>query len=205
MTSDFLCPVTEIFIFALILLFWIPRVISMSLPFPWSQLDVGSPKLWFRLCSRSFPIIVQLPDWNRETDLFQHIYEWNPFFFNENRVCSLPNTVHHHPGQECPKCEWLLRGALLIPEPHQAFTLPVPGQSCHFLNHKPRVLHQEDVTQDPGLCGYIHSVLFKGGIAVASRILEESETHTSVSLSSYLQLPPIFRPSIIIGFISLFW
>ena len=156
MTSDFLCPVTEIFIFALILLFCIPRVISMSLPFPWSQLDMGSPKLWFRLCSRSFPIIVHLPDWNRETDLFQHIYEWNPFFFNENRVCSLPNTVHHHPGQECPKCEW---AALLIPEPQQAFTLPVPGQSCHFLDQNWEIQPQEDVTQDPGLCGCTHCVL----------------------------------------------
>ena len=28
--------------------------------------------------------------------------------------------------------------ALLIPEPLQAFTLLVPGQSCHFLDQKPR-------------------------------------------------------------------
>ena len=34
MTSDFLGPVTEIFVFALILVSWIPRIISMSLPFP---------------------------------------------------------------------------------------------------------------------------------------------------------------------------
>ena len=34
MTSDFLGPVTEIFVFALILLSWIPRIISMSRPFP---------------------------------------------------------------------------------------------------------------------------------------------------------------------------
>ena len=34
--------------------------------------------------------------------------------------------------------ECLLGAALLILEPHQAFTLPVPGQSCHFLDHKPR-------------------------------------------------------------------
>ena len=109
---------------------WISPFLEAS--WRWAPLNCDSD------CSRSFPIIVHLPDWNRETDLFQHIYEWNSFFFNENRVCSLPNTVHHHPGQECPKCEWLLRGALLIPEPHQAFTLPVPGQSCHFLDHKPR-------------------------------------------------------------------
>ena len=34
------------------------------------------------------------------------------------------------------KC--LLRVALLIPEPHQAFTLPMPGQSCHFLSQRLR-------------------------------------------------------------------
>ena len=57
MTSDFLCPVTEIFVFALSLVSWIPQIISESLPFPWSQLEVGSSQLWFRLAldpSRSF-------------------------------------------------------------------------------------------------------------------------------------------------------
>ena len=34
MTSDFLGPVTEIFVFALSLVSWIPRIISVSLPFP---------------------------------------------------------------------------------------------------------------------------------------------------------------------------
>ena len=34
MISDFLAPVTEIFVFALILVSLIPRIISMSLPFP---------------------------------------------------------------------------------------------------------------------------------------------------------------------------
>ena len=105
MTSDFLGPVTEIFVFALILVSWIPRIISMSLPFPWSQLEVGSSELWFRLCSRSFQIIVHLPDTNRGTCLFQHHYEWNPLFFNENRVFRTTNTVHKHPGQEYPKCD----------------------------------------------------------------------------------------------------
>ena len=116
MTSDFLGPVTEIFVFALILLSWIPRIISMSLPFPWSQLGDDSSQLWFRLCSRSFPIIVHLPDSIRDTCLFQHHYEWNPLFFffflnplffTGNRVCSPPNIVHHHPGHECPKWEWV--------------------------------------------------------------------------------------------------
>ena len=81
MISDFLGPVTEIFVFALSLVSWIPRIISMSCPFPWSQLEAGSSQLWFRLCSRSFPIIVHLPDSIRDTCLFQHHYEWNPLFF----------------------------------------------------------------------------------------------------------------------------
>ena len=34
MTSDFSGPITEILVFALILVSWIPRIISMSLPFP---------------------------------------------------------------------------------------------------------------------------------------------------------------------------
>ena len=80
MTSDFLCPVTEIFVFALSLVSWIPRITSMSLPFPWSQVEVGSSQLWFRFCSLSFPIMVHLPDTNRGTCLLQHHYEWNPFY-----------------------------------------------------------------------------------------------------------------------------
>ena len=139
MTSDFSVPVTENFVFALILLSWIPTIISMSLPFPWSQLEVGFSQLWFRLSSRSFPIFAHLPDTNRGTCLFQHPYDWNPLLFNENRVCRPRNRVHQHPEQEHPKCEWLFsETALLIPEPLQAFILPVPGQSCHFLNQRSR-------------------------------------------------------------------
>ena len=54
MSSDFLCPVTEIFVFALILESWIPIIISMSLSFPWSQLELGFSEYWFRLDCRSF-------------------------------------------------------------------------------------------------------------------------------------------------------
>ena len=39
-------------------------------------------------------------------------------------------------GQSVSEC--VLGAALLIPEPLQAFTLPVPGQSCHFLDQRPR-------------------------------------------------------------------
>ena len=39
-------------------------------------------------------------------------------------------------AQSVSQC--VLGTALLIPEPLQAFTLPVPGQSCHFLDQRLR-------------------------------------------------------------------
>ena len=113
MTSDFLGPVTEIFVFALSLVSWIPKIVSESLPFPGSQLEVGSSQLWFRFCSRSFPIIVPFPDTNGGTSLFQHHYEWNRLFFAENRVCRPTNTVHQHPGQEYPKWDLMFARSTL--------------------------------------------------------------------------------------------
>ena len=45
---------------------------------------------------------------------------------------------------------------------------------------KDRVIQpQEDITQDPDLCRWTQSMCFKGGKAVTSIILGESETHTS--------------------------
>ena len=126
MTSNFLGPVTEIFVFALSLVSWIPRIISESLPFPWSQLEVGSSQLWFRLCSRSFPIIVPLPDTNGGTSLFQPHYEWNPLFFTENKVCRPTNTVHQHPGQEYPNCDLMFAQGTLT----DSWTTPSIYTSC---------------------------------------------------------------------------
>ena len=57
---------------------------------------------------------------------------------------------------------------------------------------KDRVIQpQEDITQDPVLCRWTHSVLLKGGKAVASRILGESETHTSQHELLLVTLPNI--------------
>ena len=180
MTSDFLCPVTEIFVFALSLVSWIPRIISMSLPFPWSQLEVGSSQLWFRLGSRSFSIIVQLPDRNRDTGFFHPHYKWNPLFFIENRVCRPPNTVHQHSGQEYPKCDLVfpwsgLTGSWTTPSIYTACARPI----LSFPQSKTEIQPQEDVTQDQGLSRCLHSVPYKGGIAMASRILGEADTHQS--------------------------
>ena len=104
MTSEFLLPVTEIFVFPLILVSWIPRFISMSLPFPWSQLEKGSSQFWFRLGSRhKLHSLTQ----TESPICFSTIKSETLYFFTENRVYRTPNTLHHHPGQECPKCEWV--------------------------------------------------------------------------------------------------
>ena len=126
MTSNFFGSVTEIFVFALSLVFWICRIISENLPFPWSQLEVGSSQLWFRLCSRSFPIIVPLPDTNGGTSLFQHHYEWNLLFFTENWVCRPTNTVHKHPEQEYPTCDLMFAWSALT----DSWTTPSIYTAC---------------------------------------------------------------------------
>ena len=59
---------------------------------------------------------------------------------------------------------------------------------------------QEDVTQDPGLCRWTHFVFSKGGIAVASRILRESDT-----LTSQHEPLPVTPPSIQTQHNSLFY
>ena len=180
MTSDFLGRVTEIFVFALILESWIPRIISVSLPFPWSQLWVGSSQQWFRLCSRFFSIIVHPPDTNRGTHLFRHHYKQNTLFFTENRVCRPQNTVHQHPGQAYPKCDLMFAQSGLT----DSWTTPSIYTACarpilSFPQSKTEIQPQKDVTQDPGLSRCPHSVPYKGGIAMASRILGEADTHQS--------------------------
>ena len=75
--------------------------------FQWVSLFLEASWSWAPLNFYSDLILdTSLPNTNRGTHLFQHHYEQNPLFFTENRVCRPPNTVHQHPGQECPKCEW---------------------------------------------------------------------------------------------------
>ena len=67
MTSDFFDPVTEIFAFALILVSWIPRIISMSFPFleaSWSRATLNFDS--------DLVLDTSLPDTNRGNHLFQH-------------------------------------------------------------------------------------------------------------------------------------
>ena len=75
--------------------------------------------------------------------------------------------------------ECVSEAALLIPEPLQAFTLPVPGQSCHFLGQRPINTASGRCHPGPKSLQIDSQCSLKGDIAAASRILGESETHTS--------------------------
>ena len=152
MTSNFLGPVTEIFVFALSLVSWIPKIVSESLPFPGSQLEVGSSQLWFRFCSRSFPIIVPLPDTNGGTSLFQPHYEWNPLFFTENKVCRPTNTVHQHPGQEYPKCDLMFAQSTLT----DSWTTP----SIYTAHARPILSFPQSKTEKYSLRNTSHRIQF---------------------------------------------
>ena len=89
-----------------------------------------------------------------------------------------PNTVHQHPGQEYPKCDLVfawsgLTDSSITPSIYTAYARPI----LSFPRSKTEIQPQEDVTQDPGLSRCPHCVLFKGGKAVASRMLGEADIH----------------------------
>ena len=75
--------------------------------------------------------------------------------------------------------ECVSEAALLIPEPLQAITLPVPGQSCHFFDQRLRNTASGRCHPGPKSLQIDSQCSLKGDIAAASRILGESETHTS--------------------------
>ena len=140
MTSDFLGPVTEIFVFALSLVSWIPRIISVILPFLWSQLKVGSSQLWFRLGSRSFPITVHLPNTQKKAHICFITLISETLYYLMSIGCAdheiLFTSILGKSTLNVSDC--LLGMALMILEPLQAFILLVPGQSCHFLYQRLR-------------------------------------------------------------------
>ena len=95
-------------------------------------------------------------------------------------VCRPPNTVHQHPGRSTQV--WF---SVCLKQPYWFLNY---SKHLYCLCQASPVISsikdweiqpQEDITQDPGLSRCPHYVLLKGGIAVASRILGESETHTS--------------------------
>ena len=85
----------------------------------------------------------------------------------------------------------MLGESLLIPEPLQAFTLPVPGQSCHFLGQRQINTASGRCHPGPKSLQIDSQCSLKGDIAAASRILGESETHTSQHEPLLVTLPNI--------------
>ena len=139
MTSDFLGAVTEIFVFPLILVSWIPRIISVSLPFSWSPWSWApfnfysdlvldpSRSLYTSQTQTEAPICFS-------TIKSETLYSLLRIGYADHQIQF--TSILGRSGQSVSEC--VLGAALLIPEPLPGFTLPVPGQSCHFLDQRPR-------------------------------------------------------------------
>jgi len=124
----------------------------------------------------------------------------------ENRVYRPPNTVHQHPGQECPKCEWVcvrsgLTDSWTTPSIHTACARPI----LSFLRSKTEKYSLRKTS--PRIHISVDELCWCPLKAVKQRPLESwgSQRHTPVSMSPYQWLPPKSRPSTILCFISLFW
>ena len=134
MTSGFLGPITEIFVFALILASWIHRIISMSCPFleaSWSKAPLNFDS--------DLVLDPSLLDTNRGNICFSTIKSETLYSLlrtgcTDHQIDFI--NILSSSAQRVSEC--FLGTALLIPEPLQIFTLPVPGQSCHFLDQRPR-------------------------------------------------------------------
>ena len=134
MTSGFLGPITEIFVFALILASWIHRIISMSCPFleaSWSKAPLNFDS--------DLVLDPSLLDTNRGNICFSTIK--SETLYSLLRIGCADHQIQFtsilgSSTQSVSEC--VLGVALLITEQLQAFTMPVPGQSCHFLDQRPR-------------------------------------------------------------------
>ena len=171
MTSDFLRPVSEISVFALILVSWIPRIISMSLPFPWSQLELGFSQFLFRLGSRSFipreaPICFS-------TITSETLYSLLRIGYVDHQI----QFISILGRSALSLSEGVLGVALLIPESLQALHCLCQANPVISSIINREVLPQEDDTQDPVICRCTLWVRFKIDRAVMARMLGESETH----------------------------
>ena len=132
MTSDFLGPITEIFVFALILVSWIPRIISMNLLKP---VAVGLLSIliqtWFQILhsetQTEAPICFS-------TIKSETLYSLLRIQCTDHQIQF--TSILGRSTLSVIQC--LLGAPLLIPEPHQAFIQPVLGQSCHFLYQRLR-------------------------------------------------------------------
>ena len=134
MISDFLAPVTEIFVFALILVSWIPRSfqrVSVFLEASWSRAPLNFDS--------DLVLDPSHPDTSRGNICFSTIK--SKTLYSLLRIACTEHQIQFtsilgRSAQSVSDC--VLGAALLIHEPLQAFTLLVPGQSCHFLDQRPR-------------------------------------------------------------------
>ena len=134
MTSGFLGPITEIFVFALILASWIHRIISMSCPFleaSWSKAPLNFDS--------DLVLDPSLLDTNRGNICFSTIK--SETLYSLLRIGCTDHQIQFtsilgRSAQSVSEC--VLEEALLIPKTLQAFTLPVPDQFCHSLDQRPR-------------------------------------------------------------------
>ena len=87
----------------------IPRVLPISLLFPWSQLKLGSFHLWLRLDSRLFLVMMHLLDPKERYPFVSAPLRWNPLLFTENRILqsNKHSFITYSLGPECPRCEWV--------------------------------------------------------------------------------------------------
>ena len=133
MTSDFLGPVTEIFVFCSD-----SSVLDSQNHFnesPFSLKPVGVGLLSILIQTWFFHSQTQ----TGATICFSTIKSETLYFLLrigcEDHQIQFTSILGRS-AQSVSEC--VLAAALLIPEPLQAFTLLVPGQSCHFLDQRPR-------------------------------------------------------------------
>ena len=139
MTSDFLGAVTEIFVFALILVSWFPesfQSVYLFLEASWSSAPLSFYSDFVLDPSRSLytsQTQTEAPGCF-STIMSEKLYSLLRIGCSDHQIQF--TSILGRSTLSVIYC--LLGAALLIPEPLQALTLPVPGQSGHFLDQRPR-------------------------------------------------------------------
>ena len=139
MTSDFLGAVTEIFVFALILVSWFPesfQSVYLFLEASWSWAPLSFYSDFVLDPSRSLYTSQTQTDASVcfSTIKSETLYSFLRIGCADHQIQF--TSIMGRSAQRVSEC--VLGSALLILEPLPAFTLPVPGQSCHFLDQRLR-------------------------------------------------------------------
>ena len=136
MTSDFLGPITEIFVFALILVSWIHSQNHFNeSPFSLKPVGVGLLSILIKTWLQIIHSQTQT-----EATICIHTIKSETLYSLVRIGCADHQiqftSILGSSTQSVSEC--VLGVALLITEQLQAFTMPVPGQSCHFLDQRLR-------------------------------------------------------------------